>query len=61
LSAKRRERAIIKYFAEILKRALPINGLKTNEETPKLPIRTPISVSLDPNLERYIGRVGIRM
>jgi len=36
-----------------------MNGLKTNEETPKLPIRTPISVSLDPNLDRYIGRVGI--
>jgi len=51
----------MKYFSEILKRALPMTGLKTNEEKLKLPIRTPISVSLDPNLERYIGRVGMRM
>ena len=36
-------------------------GLSTNEEMPKTPIRTPISTSVDPNLNRYIGRVGIRM
>jgi hypothetical protein len=36
-------------------------GLSTNEEMPKAPIRTPISTSVDPNLKRYIGRVGIRM
>jgi hypothetical protein len=40
--AKRWVPPIIKYFSTILKRALPMSGLKTNEETPKLPIRTPI-------------------
>jgi hypothetical protein len=52
VKAKRRAPAIIKVFSWILKRALPINGLRTNEEKKKIPIRTPISVSVDPNLER---------
>jgi hypothetical protein len=50
--AKRRAPAIIKVFSGIFKRALPTKGLRTNEETAKLPIRMPISASLDPNFER---------
>jgi hypothetical protein len=52
--------AIIKFLSEILKRALPTKGLMTNDETLKTPIKTPISASADPDLERKIGRVGIR-
>jgi hypothetical protein len=40
------------FFSGFFKRALPIKGLKAKEETPKTPIRIPISASLDPNLER---------
>jgi hypothetical protein len=50
--AKRRAPASIKFFSGIFKRALPTKGLKTNEEPPKTPIKTPISVSEDPDLER---------
>jgi hypothetical protein len=50
--AKRRAPAIIKVFSWVFKRALPINGLKTNEEKKKIPMRTPISASVDPDLER---------
>jgi hypothetical protein len=49
---ERRAPAIINFFSGIFIRALPIKGLKTNEETPKIPIRKPISTSVDPNLER---------
>ena len=52
MKAKKRAPAIIKVFSGVFKRALPTNGLKTNEEKKKIPIRTPISVSVDPNLER---------
>jgi hypothetical protein len=40
------------FFSGIFKRATPAKGLRNNEETAKLPIRTPISTSVDPNLER---------
>jgi hypothetical protein len=51
----------MKVFSGILRRALPTKGLRTNEETVKIPMRTPISTSVDPDLERYIGRVGIKL
>jgi hypothetical protein len=51
----------MKSLSEILRRALPTKGLRTREETLKTPTRTPISASLDPNLERYIGMVGMRI
>jgi hypothetical protein len=50
--AKRRAPMVIKFFSGIFVRALPIKGLKTTEEKKKIPIRTPISASVDPNLER---------
>jgi hypothetical protein len=52
VKAKRRAPAIIKFFSRIFRRALPIKGLKINEEKKKIPMRTPISASVDPNLER---------
>jgi hypothetical protein len=61
VKAKMRAPVTIKVFSGIFKRALPTKGLRTNEETPRIPIRIPISISEDPNLERYIGRVGMRM
>jgi hypothetical protein len=36
-------------------------GLRTREEIPRAPMRMPISTSVDPDLERYIGMVGVRM
>jgi len=36
-------------------------GLRINEETPKVPIRIPISALVDPILERYTGSVVTRM
>jgi hypothetical protein len=51
----------INFSSGILERVLPTTGLRTNEEMPKAPMRIPISISVDPNLERYIGRVGIRI
>jgi hypothetical protein len=42
----------MKSFSGNLERALPTKGLRTREETKKDPMRTPISASLDPNLER---------
>jgi hypothetical protein len=51
----------MKFLSGILERTLPTKGLRINDETLKAPIRTPISVSLDSNLERKTGRVGIRM
>jgi len=50
--AKRKVPAIIKFLSGIFRRALPTKGLKTNEEIPRIPIRIPISTSVDPNLER---------
>jgi hypothetical protein len=50
--AKRRAPAIIKVFSGILRRALPIKGLKSSAVTKKAPTRKPISDSVDPNLER---------
>jgi hypothetical protein len=52
VNAKRRLPAIIKFFSGIFRSALPIKGLGTNEAIAKIPIRTPISTSSDPNLER---------
>jgi hypothetical protein len=49
---KRRAPAIIKSLSRILRRALPIKGLNDKEEKKKIPMRTPISDSVDPNLER---------
>jgi hypothetical protein len=43
---------IINFFSGVFKRALPTKGLKINEEKKKIPIRTPVSISVDPNLER---------
>jgi hypothetical protein len=39
-------------FSLIFKRVPPTKGLKTTEEKKKVPMRTPISASVDPNLER---------
>jgi len=50
--AKRRAPLVIKFFSGIFVRALPIKGLKINEEKKKIPMRTPISASVDRNLER---------
>ena len=50
--AKRRAPAIIKVFSGVFERALPTKGLRTNEEIAKLPIRIPISTSVDPNFKR---------
>jgi hypothetical protein len=36
-------------------------GLRTREEIPRAPIRMPISTSVEPDLERYIGMVGTKM
>jgi hypothetical protein len=43
---------IINLFSEVLRSALPTKGLRTIEERVKIPIRMPISISLDPDLER---------
>jgi hypothetical protein len=48
----RRAPIIINLLSEILKRVLPTKGLKTNEERKKIPMRIPISTSVDPDLER---------
>ena len=61
MEAQRRAPEIIKVFSGIFRRAFPTKGLKTNEEKKKTPMRIPISVSVDPDLERKIGRVGIRI
>jgi hypothetical protein len=50
--ANRRAPIIINFFSGIFRRALPTNGLRATEERVKIPIRMPISTSLDPNLER---------
>jgi hypothetical protein len=42
-------------------RALPTKGLMMSEATLRLPTRIPISASLEPNLDRKIGKVGMRM
>jgi hypothetical protein len=49
---KRKAPAIINFFSEIRKRPLPTKGLRTKEETPRAPIRIPISTSEDSNRER---------
>jgi len=49
---KRRAPAIMKLLSGIFRRAFPTIGLKTKEETLRAPIRTPISASLAPMLER---------
>jgi hypothetical protein len=42
----------MKFLSGIFRRALPTKGLKINAEKKKTPMRTPISVSVDLNLER---------
>ena len=44
--------ASMKFLSGVFDRALPTKGLKTSEATLKIPIRIPISVSVDFNLER---------
>jgi len=44
--------AIMKCLSGVLTRPLPTKGLRMSEDTLRLPIRTPISTSVDPNLER---------
>ncbi|OGP94775.1 MAG: hypothetical protein A2157_04005 [Deltaproteobacteria bacterium RBG_16_47_11] len=61
VTAKRMEPASINFFSGIFERVLPTIGLRSNEEIPKAPIRMPISTSVEPDLERYIGIVGTRM
>ena len=43
---------IINFFSGVFKRAFPIKGLKTKDQKKKVPIRIPVSTSVDPNLER---------
>jgi hypothetical protein len=43
---------IIKVLSGIFVRPLPTKGLESNEERKKIPMRIPISVSVDCNLER---------
>jgi hypothetical protein len=50
--ANKRAPIIINFFSGILRRALPTNGRRATEERVKIPIRIPISTSLDPNLDR---------
>jgi hypothetical protein len=42
----------MKLLSDILTKALPTIGRRSKEETLKAPTRTPISASVDPNLER---------
>jgi hypothetical protein len=49
---ERRAPAIRNFFSGNFIRALPVIGLKTSAETPKIPIRKPISTSVDPHFER---------
>jgi hypothetical protein len=49
---KRRLPPSINVLSETLKRALPTKGLRIIEEILGIPIRTPISISVDPDLER---------
>jgi hypothetical protein len=51
----------INFFSEIFERVLPTIGLRRREEIPRAPIRMPISTSVEPDLERYIGMVGTKM
>jgi hypothetical protein len=44
--------ALTKVCSGILRRALPTRGLRMSEETPRIPVRIPISASLDPDCER---------
>jgi hypothetical protein len=50
--AEKRAPTVMNLFSETLKRALPTKGLRTSAETLKVPIKTPISASLDPDLAR---------
>jgi hypothetical protein len=43
---------IMNFFSGVFERALPTKGLKTNAATKKIPIRTPVSISLEPDRER---------
>ncbi len=51
---------IITLFARYFRRAPPTKTLDTKAATAKIPISIPISLSVEPNLERYRGRVGVR-
>ena len=49
---------IITLFSEYLVKAPPTRNLEINDDTPKIPTSTPISLSFEPNLLRKIGKVG---
>jgi hypothetical protein len=61
VTAKRMAPPSINFFSEIFERVLPTIGLRRREEIPRTPIRMPISTSVEPDLERYIGMVGTKM
>jgi hypothetical protein len=50
--AKRRDPVIMNFFSGVLKSAFPTKGLRTSAQKKKVPTITPISTSLDPDLER---------
>jgi hypothetical protein len=60
VTAKSRAPKIITLFSEYLIRMLPTISLKISDQPPKIPTRTPISLSSEPDLAKKIGRVGIR-
>jgi hypothetical protein len=51
---------IMNVLSDTFVRAFPIKGLQITEMKPKTPTRTPISISVAPCLDRYIGSVGRR-
>jgi hypothetical protein len=61
VTAKRMAPPSINFFSGIFERVLPTIGLRRREEIPRAPIRMPISTSVEPDLERYIGMVGTKM
>jgi hypothetical protein len=50
--ANRMAPIIMNLFSGIFKRAFPTKSLKTTDARKKIPMRTPISISVDPNFER---------
>jgi hypothetical protein len=61
VAANRRAPDIMTLFSEHLRRMLPTTSLAPSDEAPKIPMRMPISLSLEPNLSKKMGRVGIRL
>jgi hypothetical protein len=50
--AKRRAPNIITVFSEYLRRAVPTRSLAASDEAPKIPMSTPISLTLEPNFAK---------